>query len=238
MELLISVAIIAVLLALLLPALVHARSAGQTAVCANNLRQLSTAWQQYLHQHDQFPRHTAQPDWRYGGVSTEPTSAFAVLDGARPINRFLAEPAANGAGGDGVSPAEVVGLFRCPGDRGVFDRAAPRHQRLSILNGKSAFEFHGTSYRANPLLLDSTLARVDSMQRPLKAAEVSAMHSRLILLGDPAWWYSSVPETHSESKLDASWHAQDRGNILALDGSVRFLTFVRDNQPYDLTPRR
>lgn len=46
-ELLVVIGIIAVLMSFLLPVLSGARKKAQTAVCANNLRQMGTAWQMY-----------------------------------------------------------------------------------------------------------------------------------------------------------------------------------------------
>jgi len=51
-ELLISVAIIALLLAISLPALGSAREAGRQTVCASNQRQLTLAWMLYAGDHD------------------------------------------------------------------------------------------------------------------------------------------------------------------------------------------
>jgi prepilin-type N-terminal cleavage/methylation domain-containing protein/prepilin-type processing-associated H-X9-DG protein len=51
-ELLVVVAIIALLLAVLLPALSRARGLGQSAACMNNLKQLQTCWLMYANDHD------------------------------------------------------------------------------------------------------------------------------------------------------------------------------------------
>lgn len=232
-ELLVSIAVMAVLLAILIPGLVHARNAGYGAVCANNLRQIGTAWQGYLHEHDSFPRYSPQPDWRYGGVVFAGARRLPVLDPARPINRYLD----SGERPEGASH-ELAALYRCPADKGIWDREEAQAGRpgLSVLGGKSAYDFYGTSYRANPYLMDSTVARIDNRQRSLKLSEIAGVSSRLILMGDPAWYYSSVPIENPDSKLDASWHAPGRGNILALDGSVRSMGFQRESGEYDMNP--
>jgi len=51
-ELLVVIAIVALLMAILLPALNRAREQGKRAVCFNNLRQLTAAWQMYAEDND------------------------------------------------------------------------------------------------------------------------------------------------------------------------------------------
>ena len=51
-ELLVVIAVIALLLALLMPVLHRARAQGQLAVCLSNLRQLTLAWTAYATEHD------------------------------------------------------------------------------------------------------------------------------------------------------------------------------------------
>lgn len=233
-ELLVSLAVMAVLVAILIPGLVHARNAGYGAICANNLRQLGTAWQSYFHDHDTFPRYSAQPDWRYGGVNFAGAARVPVLDSQRPINRYLdADLSARSS----IAP-ELAALYKCPADKGVWDHDQSRAGQpgLSVLGGKTAFDFYGTSYRANPYLLDSTVAKIDTLQRGLKLSELAGVSSRLILMGDPTWYFSSIPLDNPDAKLDASWHAPHRGNILAFDGSVRFMTFDRGSGDYDVNP--
>ncbi|MBM4107293.1 MAG: DUF1559 domain-containing protein [Phycisphaerae bacterium] len=235
-EILVSIAIVAVLIGLLLPMLSHARDVSRTTLCASNLRQIGMAWQAYFHEFDQFPRHTEQPDWRYGGVMFVGVDRRAVLDLERPINRPLAE---QGLGESG----ELAGLFRCPGDKGVFarDDGDPRG-RVSVLAGKTCFGTFGTSYRANLFLLDSTRAGIDPSRRPLRLAEVHVGASDLLLTADAAWWYATRPDPDPDASLEASWHTRrDGGNMLAIDGSVRFTDFAAERQgrprPFAIMPR-
>lgn len=235
-EILVSMSIVAVLLGLLLPLLSHARQVSRTTVCASNLRQIGMAWQSYFHEFDQFPRHTEQPDWRYGGAMFVGVNRRPMLDPERPINRPLAEQGL-GEGGD------LTALFRCPGDRGVFrrDGGDPRG-RVSVLAGVTCFGTFGTSYRANLFLLDSTRAGVDPTRRPLRLAEVHVGASDLLLTADPAWWYATRPAGDPDAEFDASWHGRvDGGNMLAVDGSVRFVDFgaARHDRPraFALLPR-
>ena len=85
-----SFATFARLVGLLLPTLIYARDAARTAVCAANLRQVGMAWSQYLDDHEVFPQHEVDPDWKYGGVRFNAAGA-PVLASDRPINRYLTD---------------------------------------------------------------------------------------------------------------------------------------------------
>lgn len=217
-EVLVAVAIIAVLLALLLPTLIYTRDAARTALCAANLKQVGMAWSQYLDDFQVFPQHELSPDWNYGGVRF--VGQQPVLAGDKPINRYLADE-------KDAESRPVAMLYRCPSDRGVHERGgSPKSPGASILNGKTCFETFGTSYRANPYLLDASLAGIEPRQRPLKRHEVWVAESRLLTIADAAWYYATRPEKDPQSRLGATWHhAPDSGNMLAADGSVRFMRF-------------
>jgi prepilin-type N-terminal cleavage/methylation domain-containing protein len=228
LELLISVAVIAVLIGLLLPALIYARSISHTTLCAADLKQIGGAWEAYLQENHRFPQTPAAPDWNYGGVRFVGLDHHPVLDESRPLNRFVHENDSKAANSTPESDGHFALLFRCPADSGVFKRGLPtRAPRVSILDGgKTCFEFFGTSYRANPALLDSTKAGLEGPRRPLSEQEVYVDQSRLLLAGDAAWYYATRPDDDPDHQFDASWHGKPGGgNMLAADGSVRFMVF-------------
>lgn len=218
LELLVSLVIVALLVALLLPLLAGTRRLAHRSLCANNLRQLGLAWHAYMQEHEQLPRHTQAPDWAYGGVRFVGSEERAVADTARPINAYLDAQSASAEG-------RSLGVFEDPADRGIHLRDDPG---LSVLpDGETCYETFGTSYRANPLLLDSTKAGIDSLRRPLKVAEVTAQPSRLLLVADPVWYYAVQPDGSPDAAYDARWHDDDSrsGNMAAFDGSVRWVPF-------------
>ncbi|NOX97879.1 MAG: DUF1559 domain-containing protein [Nitrospirae bacterium] len=85
-ELIVTIAILAILVALLLPAISTARSAGQRAACTNNLRQLGLAFQMYAQDFDNFLPHE---DGKYPAGSDHPSWFEAItsyLDNANRSN--------------------------------------------------------------------------------------------------------------------------------------------------------
>ncbi|MDX2147817.1 MAG: prepilin-type N-terminal cleavage/methylation domain-containing protein [Planctomycetota bacterium] len=230
-ELLISLAIIGILVGLLLPMLLHAKTASSAAVCASNLRQLGVAWLSYAQDFEQFPRHATKPAWAYGGVVFSGVHRVATLDLDRPLNRYLKEDLEEG-------DRELAKLFQCPGDRGVFVRDGMRSNRVNQLPEPSCYQTFGTSYRANDALLDSTTAGIDSLGRPLRLSEIHVSLSRLLLTGDTAWFYATRIHPDPEANFEATWHAKfDAGNFLAVDGSVRFVAFAAGSTDITLFPR-
>jgi len=223
LELLVSVAVVAILVSLILPVLIHARESGYRAVCASNLRQINVGWSSYLQNHkERFPQFGEQPDWSYGGADFVGPDARPVLASDRPINPYLIENAGLG------QSEELAAMFHCPSDSGIHARNARVRGRnpASILAGETCFREFGTSYRANGMLLNSTLAGLDGFNRPLYLHEVQVDPSRLLLTGDAAWYYATRAPGNAEATLEASWHGgTDAGNMLAVDGSTRFIRF-------------
>lgn len=218
-ELMVSLAIVAVLVSLLLPMLVQARRHAARTLCMNNLRQLSIGWQSYLSDQAAFPAAEVEPQWRFAGVRFLGGSVERpVVDASRPLTDYLH------TGESGSVGTAAGALYRCPSDAGlsIVEDGVPSR---SALSGRTCYEAFGNSYRANELLLDASLTGIDSQRRSLRDAEVSAAPSRLILFGDPVWYYATqkVPESQ---QLDASWHGvRNAGHIVTLDGSLRQATF-------------
>jgi prepilin-type N-terminal cleavage/methylation domain-containing protein/prepilin-type processing-associated H-X9-DG protein len=93
-ELLVVIGIIALLIAILLPALNAARKQAWTVTCASNLRQMGIAATMYVNENKYYPGHVAQTS---GGVQ------FAVWP--TRLRRYM-----QSGGGGGANQ----GVFRCP----------------------------------------------------------------------------------------------------------------------------
>jgi prepilin-type N-terminal cleavage/methylation domain-containing protein len=228
LEVLISLAIIAVLVGLLVPCLIFARDSARRTLCAGNLRQIGNGWHLYLYDWDRFPAYPENPEWKYGGAVFRANDQMPILASDRPINRYIAE--------EETGHDSAVALFRCPSDGGIFphQRGARPARPASILERGTCFDTFGSSYRANSLLLDARLTGIESGEaRPLRWSEVAAASHRLLVLGDPEWHYATRSPGDPDVVLDASWHTVPAaGNVLALDNSIKFYRLA----PEDIGP--
>jgi prepilin-type N-terminal cleavage/methylation domain-containing protein/prepilin-type processing-associated H-X9-DG protein len=204
LELAISLAVVCALLVILLPALSTARMSSHRALCAGNQRLLGQAWSMYVEANDgRFPVIHDQPAWKYGGVRfSRLDETTALLDHNLPLNRYLPVQRLD-------APAEA--LFRCPADRGITGETG------GVGTGdRTAYEAFGTSYRAN---LAPPVGGGTGPGRGLHFNEITTAASRLVVMGDPVWY-----EVLESTGRMAAWHGRlDAGNLLFLDGSVRFV---------------
>ncbi|MCZ6544024.1 MAG: type II secretion system protein [Phycisphaerales bacterium] len=209
LELLVSLAVASMLLAVLLPTLSSGRVLSRRAICAGNQRFIGQAWEAYLQSNNaRFPALYVQPAWHYGGVRFSSVDGDAFLDYDRPLNRFLPDRRLD-------VPRENV--FRCPADRGITDEDG-----MIGTGQRSAYRAFGTSYRANAALFNAQPDQNESgqVQYGLGRDEITTAPSRLVVMGDPVWY-----EVSRSTGRSANWHGPPHaGNLLFLDGSVRFVT--------------
>lgn len=238
LEVLVSILVISLLVSIMLPVLTHARAAGQRAVCANNLRQIGSAWQGYVQSNqDTFPLANQTPQWKYGGVNFRGVGgSITVLANDRPINPYFGSI-------DGSA------VFKCPSDIGVWSaeisqaRGTIGRSLLGEGGGQTCYQYFGNSYLANPYLLNSSLAGIDTQSRAISLHDIMTDTSRLLVVGDPIWSYVAAPTLdqavyRAGVTLDASWHrAASSGSFLAADGSTRFVDFSDPTAKFSLRPR-
>jgi len=245
LELVISLAVVAVLISILLPLLHHARSASLVTVCQSNLRQVGMGYQGYLQDFERFPADHADAEWGYGGAEFVGEQRVPVIAADRPINAYIAPGRAASTHADDVRTALV---FRCPADRGVA-AGTPLPGLPLTWNDADAhvplFDRFGTSYLANPLLSDRARAlalpsELGAAPEPVRTQEIAVSFSRLLVAGDPVWHAAARETTAPDDPAldDLSWHT-DRasGNFLAADGAVRYTSFDGPDTPaYTVRP--
>lgn len=199
LEVLVSIALVAVLVGLLAPALRHARAATRTATCASNLRQIGIAWDAYERTYDATPVPGDRLAWRFGGVAFVGAERTPVLERARPINPML-------IGGEPENSTRFAELFLCPEDVGLMRPTSSG----AAGTGRTCYETFGSSYRAN------------AGATRLAPAPDGQSASAVILAGDAAWYYATLGPGQPEFGTTAWWHTpRGLANVLAADGSVR-----------------
>ncbi len=124
-ELLVVIAVIAVLASLLLPGLARAKSRAQGVVCLSNMKQLMLGWVQYQDDNRDWlspsaagpdaGQHTGNPGWVSGSVSWYVAKGLNIpdiTDGATNTEVMVR------AGPGKIGPyVGSPGVYRCPGDR-------------------------------------------------------------------------------------------------------------------------
>ena len=217
-ELLVVIAVIAVLMAVLLPVVRSARDRAKRLGCQSNLRNLATAWKLYLEDHDGRFYQGFRANADYGG--------WVGLKGwsPRPLNPYVAS---------GLKPTldtpESAGVFCCPADRGGIP---------GVFWSEKTFQAFGTSYQTNIFLIGQNRCGTFSSGTAVLDREIDKrlpnVHrdqglvnpARLLLIGDFGWINQWDPEPHiyEELKEMAEWHNKpDCHNLAFLDGHVAFL---------------
>jgi len=225
LELLVVVAIIALLIALAVPSFTAARRQARRVQCQAQIKQITLAWNGWLVENKGLFRRSVFMDVMYGGAQVQDDSGAGMYVGERPLNKHLGIPA--------LASTSAAGVFACPSDRGDAG-ALPIY---GPVDERRYFDRFGTSYLANPLLvselpiryssldvIQSVSKRLDSMLAGLTTSQISN-ESRLVLVGDGPWqrqWSSAHPN-------DAQyWHTQPRmHNMGFMDGHTDYIEIRR-----------
>ncbi len=215
LEVLVVVAVIALLAAILLPSLDRARQQTRRVLCQSNLKQLDTAWEAFFRDsNDRFLR-GVNIAYNYGGRQGRGSAAFGSRTGVpKPLNRHLQLDPVLRSGGE---------VFACPSDAGTrFIKPSAAH-------------YYGTSYLPNlvligenyfaPPMVDPCRAaglwtQVNQRLTRLTRASIGSP-ARVLFLGDYCWfdtWDPTLPDDFPEWHQVPSMH-----NFVFLDGHGEFV---------------
>jgi prepilin-type N-terminal cleavage/methylation domain-containing protein/prepilin-type processing-associated H-X9-DG protein len=214
LEVLVVVAIIALLAAVLVPALGRARVQARRTACTSNLHQIAVAWHQYLDANAGRFFQITNANYNYGGIqgSGDPQFGSDPLQPIpKPLNTHLRLKPIIREGGT---------VFLCPADTG------------GDVEKPTIYSYYGTSYattvfligqeRLNIISADPCRSVMLQINRRLKGISRSSISNepRLLLIGDFGW-------VHTYSFLSdvvIDWHAQRHTHHMAfLDGHVEFI---------------
>ncbi len=186
LELIVVLSIIAVLLALLFPAIQYARESARRATCVSNLKQIMTALQCYEGTNRCFP---PSPSWGSYGVH----SAILPYIEMQPVYDLIDPNVMVDQAGPEIR-GQRIEIYICPSDgsSGTFPHAAPTNYAG---NGGSGVQIFGYNGLFRPI--ESPWKKYES--GPVRAAEVSDGLSNTaafaeILVGD-----------NSQHRLRTNW---------------------------------
>jgi prepilin-type N-terminal cleavage/methylation domain-containing protein len=216
-ELLVVIATIAVLLAILMPALRRAKTLAQGVACRANLKQIATAWNLYLDDYEGYFYQGINANLNYGGWP-------GIQDWSpRPLNQYLGLPGT-------LETEDSAKVFRCPSDRGGVPGYA-RHEKV--------FRQIGTSYQTNIFLIGQNScgpfsANTAELDKAISARLTKVNRSRVgnparvLLIGDYGWINQWQPRPNPLSFTNevylAEWHGRaDCYNMAFLDSHTKLL---------------
>lgn len=225
-ELLVVVAIVAILISILLPALGRAREQAKVAVCLSNLRSLGAALQTYLQTNgDRFPG----AGLGHGSPNREADSWVSQM--LAEIGRRGGERDGSGAGA--TLRGEVRDVRRCPAD------ASPHFVEPRLVGGERVWR--QTSYASNYYFavpqaqiasIGKTHAydRVDRVPRPATTIFWAEMAEQgEYATADhfhPELWFGGDPPVLAGQQLQLERHAR-KANYGMIDGHAELLPFER-----------
>ncbi|MCE5278145.1 MAG: type II secretion system protein [Planctomycetaceae bacterium] len=219
-ELLIVIAIIALLVGILVPVIGNSMSEANKTKCASNLRVIGGALHQFAHANkSRFPSiESVAPGNAYGkiGHNNNDPATLDVADATRPLFMLMAVP--DNAAARSVNYA-VPGAFVCPGASG----ASPDPMDLPNQVGFNSYRNISYSYQ-HQIKTGTTgfLLGLLTSKDKVVLADKSPLTAHGTVTGDNAAggkWYRMDPTTANHGALSTN-HGGGEQNILRADTSV------------------
>jgi prepilin-type N-terminal cleavage/methylation domain-containing protein len=234
-ELLVSIAVIAILIGILIPALARARWAARQTICLSNHRQLGIAWLTYTNDYATFP-YIAGGAYRltvgWGGIdwySVNGAGQPVNLTPERPINPYVA------------ADAQIefrANVFKCPLDTGTHEWRTGVNELATVGAQSSSgeltdFGVYGNSYECNLWMYCKPGAAIGwgtgsqagvNIRYGQGPKDVYVSPSRFVMLGDlgPMNWVASTIAKRNGFDLGGEWwHGPGQTVFTLLDGSSR-----------------
>jgi len=195
-ELLVVMAVIAILAGLLLPSLSSAQAKGRQVSCLNNLRQLQLAWTMYLGDHNNtMPENKMTGTGLLGCVST--TNSWVTGNAQASADPVLIKQ------GCIYSYTPNIQVYRCPADRStVFDASTPRERSYSMdayLNGGLDVRMYGGFLPGNVIRYSDLLPSPSKIFVLLDETQAIIDDGVFLLYRDPAdFWQNGPSHRHSQ----------------------------------------
>ena len=237
------IAVVALLVAIILPAFRGARQSARATVCLGNLRQLTGCWAAYTDDYRAFPLSSQPRPWNllrfgWGGVHWfgEDENPHQSVPRERPLNSYVQD------GGDLIENRALV--FRCPSDVGGYgyrtrswaysNRGAPDADPADL---GTCYAIFGTSYEPNDWMYCQPNDRGFGWAgvgipyprfRPRNnESNVVVSPSRFVVLGDTGQIVGGrypKAERYARDMWTGFWHGEEKGLLAFLDGSARLET--------------
>ena len=240
-ELLVVVAIIAILIALILPALARAREVAHSGQCLSNLYQIAIATSLYQDEHeDQMPIGRpirAISNYNHGGRYPVKQSrigrSFTRRPIDRPLNRYVHPdlPLGETATEEDLEDDHLFNFpaFRCPADS-TFNYQENWSRNGSITFGLSAYHAVGTSYYFNLAWYGTSGWPYHDMADPLgwKDGIIFFKRARLVYPSRFVSYYDDPADYHvfrAKSPPLTHHNTVDRHAMTFLDGHATFTTY-------------
>lgn len=212
-ELLVVIAVIAILAAMILPALGRAKAQAARTNCLSNQHQIGFAYHMYTSDNNEF--YPAQLDWHAGG-GKDGTYAIFVAATNRPLNLY----------------ARNWEVFRCPSDKG--DELTGATNCYLQYGNSYLTEFYMDAFRTKRVAGDSSFPPGTYEGTSIKVSEVAAGPVTKIIQGD--WIWHPNRGTVDSRSIWHNYRGHSRMNMLFGDGHLEFYRFPAEMVDWGFGP--